>query len=119
MLPYCVFIDPQLGRIGLSEREAAEQGKKVRVARLPMSSVARALETGRTRGFMKALVDAETDLILGAAVLGEEGGEIMSLIETAMMGGLKYQVLRDGIWAHPLFSESMNNLFAKFDDGAS
>jgi pyruvate/2-oxoglutarate dehydrogenase complex dihydrolipoamide dehydrogenase (E3) component len=119
MLPYCVFIDPQLGRIGFSEREAAEQGKKVRVARLPMSSVARALETGRTRGFMKALVDAETDLILGAAVLGEEGGEIMSLIETAMMGGLKYQVLRDGIWAHPLFSESMNNLFAKFDDGAS
>jgi pyruvate/2-oxoglutarate dehydrogenase complex dihydrolipoamide dehydrogenase (E3) component len=115
MLPYCVFIDPQLGRIGLTERDAAKQGKKVRIARLPMSSVARAIETGQTRGYMKALVDAETDLILGAAVLGEDGGEIMSLIETAMMGGLKYQVLRDGIWAHPLFAESMNNLFAKFD----
>jgi len=115
LLPYCVFIDPQLGRVGLSETEAKKQGRKVKVARLPMKSVARALETGRTRGFMKALVDVETDLIVGAAVLGEDGGEIMSMLEAAMMGGLKYQALRDGIWAHPLFAESLNNLFAKFD----
>jgi pyruvate/2-oxoglutarate dehydrogenase complex dihydrolipoamide dehydrogenase (E3) component len=113
-LPYCVFIDPQLGRIGLSELEAREQGRKVRVARLPMSSVARAMETSRTKGFMKALVDPETEEILGATVLGEGGGEIMSMIQIAMMGGLKYTVLRDTVLAHPLLAESLNNLFSNF-----
>jgi pyruvate/2-oxoglutarate dehydrogenase complex dihydrolipoamide dehydrogenase (E3) component len=116
MLPYCVFIDPQLGRVGLSENEAKEQGRKVRVAKLPMTSVARALETGRSRGFMKALVDLETEEILGAAVLGEDGGEIMSLLEIAMMGKLKFSALRDGTFAHPLYSESLNNLFSSFED---
>jgi pyruvate/2-oxoglutarate dehydrogenase complex dihydrolipoamide dehydrogenase (E3) component len=113
--PYCVFIDPQLGRIGLSELEAREQGRAFRVARLPMTSVARANETGNTRGFMKALVDAKTDEILGAAVLGAEGGEIMSVIEVAMMGKLKYTALQSAIFAHPLFAESLNNLFNKFE----
>ena len=113
--PYCVFIDPQLGRIGLSEIEAREQGRAFRVARLPMTSVARANETGNTRGFMKALVDAKTDEILGAAVLGAEGGEIMSVIEVAMMGKLKYTALQSAIFAHPLFAESLNNLFNKFE----
>ena len=114
--PYCVFIDPQLGRIGLSENEAKQQGKKVRVARLPMTSVARANETGQTRGFMKALVDPSTDLILGAAVLGADGGEIMSLLEVGMMGKLKYSDLQSAIFAHPLFAESLNNLFSNFED---
>src|SRR6266481_544033 len=111
LYPYCVFIDPQLGRIGLSENEARKQGRKVRVARLPMTSVARAHETGRTRGFMKALVDAKTEEILGAAVLGAEGGEVMSIIQVAMMGKLKYTALQSAIFAHPLFAESLNNLF--------
>ena len=112
MIPYCVFIDPQLGRIGLSENQAREQKRKVRVAKMPMTSVARALETGQTRGFMKALVDPETEEILGAAVLGEQGGEVMALFEIAMMGKLKYTALRDGIFAHPTLAEAMNNLFA-------
>ena len=98
-------------RIGLSEREAREQDRNYRLARLPMTSVARAMETSESRGFMKALVDPNTEEILGAAILGEDGGEIMSMIQLAMMGNLKYPVLRDAVFAHPLFSESLNNLF--------
>ena len=116
MLPYCVFINPQLGRVGMSEKAAAKTGRKVRIARLPMTSVARAIENGTTRGFMKALVDPDTEMILGAAVLGEEGGEIMSMIEIAMMGKVKYSALRDGTFAHPLYSEALNNLFSSFVD---
>lgn len=115
LYPYCVFIDPQLGRIGMSENQARKQGRKVRVARLPMTSVARALETGQTRGFMKALVDPQTEEILGAAVLGADGGEIMSMLQLAMMGKLKYTALRDAIFAHPLFAESLNSLFNNFE----
>jgi pyruvate/2-oxoglutarate dehydrogenase complex dihydrolipoamide dehydrogenase (E3) component len=111
LLPYCVFIDPQLGRIGLDEREAKDQGRKVEVARLPMNAVARAVEIGKTRGFMKALVDPQTEEILGAAILGEDGGELMSMIQLAMMGKLKYKALENAILAHPTLSESLNNLF--------
>ena len=114
-VPYTVFIDPQLGRIGLSEHEARRQGLPIRVAKLPMSSVARAIETDETRGFMKAIVHAETQQILGAAVLGIEGGEIMSILEVAMMGKLPYTALRDGIFAHPTLAESLNNLFMTLD----
>jgi len=117
LVPYVVFIDPQLAHIGLKEREAQEQGYRVRVARLPMSDVARAVETGETRGFMKAVVDADTGQILGATVLGAEGGEIVSMLEIAMMGKLPYTALRDGIFAHPLLAESLNNLFATLDEG--
>lgn len=116
LLPYCAFIDPQLGRVGLSEREARAQGKKVRIARLPMTSVARAMETGRSRGFMKALVDPRTDEILGAAILGDNGGEVMSMIQIAMMGRLKYSALQSAVLAHPLLAESLNNLFSNFQD---
>ena len=114
LVPSCVFIDPQLGRIGLNEKEAAEQGRKVRIAKLPMTSVARAVETGKTRGFMKALVDPETSEILGAAILGEGGGELMSMIQIAMMGKLKYTDLQDAMLAHPTLAESLNNLFNSF-----
>jgi pyruvate/2-oxoglutarate dehydrogenase complex dihydrolipoamide dehydrogenase (E3) component len=115
-IPYCVFIDPQLGRIGMTETEARAQGHKIRVAKLPMTSVARALEVDETRGFMKALVDAETNQILGAAVLGLEGGEVMSVIETAIMGKLPYTALRDATYAHPTLTESLNNLFMAMDN---
>ncbi len=80
-----------------------------------MSSVARALEVDETRGFMKAVVDADTDQILGAAVLGVEGGEIMAVFEVAMMGALPYASLRDGIFAHPTLAEALNNLFVAMD----
>ncbi len=112
MVPYTLFIDPQLGRIGLTETEARAQGCNIRVAKMPMSRVARALEVDETRGFMKAIVDAETDQILGAAVLGIEGGEVMSAIEVAMMGKLPYMALRDATFAHPTLAESLNNLFS-------
>ncbi len=116
MVPYTVFIDPQLGRVGLSEREAHEQGRNVRVARMPMSHVARALEVDEPRGMMKAIVDADTHQILGCAVLGIEGGEVMAMIQIAMMGEMPYTVLRDAIFAHPTLAESLNNLFATIDE---
>jgi len=115
LVPYTVFIDPQLGRVGMSEQEARRAGLRVRVARMPMDWVARALEVAEPRGFMKAVVDAESDQILGCAVLGLEGGELMSMMEIAMMGKLPYTVLRDGVFAHPLLAESLNNLFGSFD----
>jgi pyruvate/2-oxoglutarate dehydrogenase complex dihydrolipoamide dehydrogenase (E3) component len=111
-VPYTLFMDPQLGRVGMTEEQARAQGRKIRVAKLAMTSVARAIETDETRGFIKAVVDAESGQILGAAVLGIEGGEIMSAIEIAMMGKLPYTALRDGTFAHPTLAESLNNLFA-------
>ncbi len=117
-VPYTLFIDPQLGRVGLTEAEARAQGRKIRVAKLPMSHVARALEIDETRGFMKAVVDAESNQILGAAILGIEGGEVMSAVEIAMMGKLPYTALRDGTFAHPTLTESLNNLFMAMDSGS-
>ena len=114
-VPYTVFIDPQLGRVGLTEEQARQSGRPIRVAKLPMSSVARALEVDETRGFMKAVVDAETQQILGAAVLGIEGGEVMAVLEVAMVGHLPYTALRDGVFAHPTLAESLNNLFMAMD----
>jgi pyruvate/2-oxoglutarate dehydrogenase complex dihydrolipoamide dehydrogenase (E3) component len=115
LVPYTVYIDPQLGRIGLSETEARAQNRNIRVARMPMTGVARALEVDEPRGFMKAIVDADTGQILGAMVLGMEGGEIMSMLELAMMGKLPYTVLHDAVFAHPTLAESLNNLFTHFD----
>jgi pyruvate/2-oxoglutarate dehydrogenase complex dihydrolipoamide dehydrogenase (E3) component len=112
LIPYTVFIDPQLGGVGLTERQARQQGRRIKVAKMPMSHVARALETDETRGLMKAIVDADTDQILGAAILGIEGGEIMSVLQVAMMADLPYTVLRDAAFAHPTLAESLNNLFA-------
>ena len=115
MVPYTVFIDPQLGRVGMSEREAREQGRSVRVATMPMNYVARALEVDESRGFMKAVVDAESRQILGCAVLGIEGGELMAMFEIATLGHLPYTVLKDAIFAHPTLAESLNNLFMSLD----
>jgi pyruvate/2-oxoglutarate dehydrogenase complex dihydrolipoamide dehydrogenase (E3) component len=111
LVPYTVYIDPQLGRVGLTEKEALSRGLKIQIAKMPMTRVARALELDESRGFMKAIIDAETQQVLGAAVLGVEGGEVAALIELAMMGGLPYTALRDGIFAHPTLAESLNNLF--------
>ena len=114
-VPYCLFTDPQLGRVGLTESEARAQGREIRVAKLPMTYVARALEVDETRGLIKAVVDAKTNQVLGAAVLGLEGGEIMAVLETAMMGRLPYTALRDATYAHPTLAESLNNLFMAMD----
>lgn len=115
ILTYTVFTDPQLGRVGLSESRAREEGHEVRVAKLPMSHVARAIEAGETRGFMKAVVDAESNRILGAAILGLEGGEVSSVLKVAMMGELPWTALRDAVLAHPTLAESLNNLFMTLD----
>jgi pyruvate/2-oxoglutarate dehydrogenase complex dihydrolipoamide dehydrogenase (E3) component len=111
LVPYTVFIDPQLGRVGLSEAEARAQDGKIRVAKMPMSHVARALEVDEPRGFMKAIVDSATGQILGAAVLGLDGGEVMSMLQLAMMGKLPYTALYNAVFAHPNLSEALNNLF--------
>jgi pyruvate/2-oxoglutarate dehydrogenase complex dihydrolipoamide dehydrogenase (E3) component len=112
LVPYTVFIDPQLGRVGITETQAREAKLNFRVFKMPMSRVARALEVDESRGFMKALVDQNTGQILGAAVLGIEGGEIMSQLQLAMMGKLSYEVLKNAVFAHPTLAESLNNLFS-------
>jgi pyruvate/2-oxoglutarate dehydrogenase complex dihydrolipoamide dehydrogenase (E3) component len=115
-VPYCMFTDPQLGRIGLSENEARKQGLDILVAKLPMEHVARAVETNETKGFMKAVVDAKTNQILGATVLGYEGGEVMSVLQMAMQGKITAHELRENIFAHPTLAESINNLFMTIEE---
>jgi pyruvate/2-oxoglutarate dehydrogenase complex dihydrolipoamide dehydrogenase (E3) component len=101
LIPYTVFIDPQLGWVALTETEARAQGRSIRVAKMPMSHVARALEVDEPRGFMKAVVDA--------------GRELMNMVEIAMLGKLPYTVLKEAIFAHPTLGESLNNLFMAMD----
>jgi pyruvate/2-oxoglutarate dehydrogenase complex dihydrolipoamide dehydrogenase (E3) component len=116
IVPYTVFIDPQLGRVGITVSEAREQKRNIKVAKMPMNYVARALEVDESRGFMKAIVDADTNQILGCAILGIEGGEMMAMLQMAMMGNIPYTVLRDAVFAHPTLAESFNNLFGSFED---
>ena len=115
LVPNCIFIDPQLATVGLNESEAQKRGIDHCVAKLPMTGVARALEMSETRGFMKAIVDAKTQQILGCTVLGVEGGEIMSMMQIAMMGKLPYPAIKEAIFAHPTLAESLNNLFMTLD----
>ncbi|CAG5069324.1 putative pyridine nucleotide-disulfide oxidoreductase RclA [Dyadobacter sp. CECT 9623] len=109
--PYCMFIDPQLGRIGMTEQDARDEGLDIDVYTIKNDSVARSIETGNTRGMMKAVVDKKSGKILGAAVLAEQGGEVVTILELAIMGGITFDKLRDGIFAHPTYAESLNNLF--------
>jgi pyruvate/2-oxoglutarate dehydrogenase complex dihydrolipoamide dehydrogenase (E3) component len=111
IVPYCVFTDPELGRVGLTEREARERGLRFEVARLPMKRVARALETDETG--LQSHHRSDTMQILGATIWASDE---MSVIEVAMMGKLPYTVLRDGIFAHPTLAESLNNLFWDLGD---
>ncbi|KAJ9612992.1 hypothetical protein H2200_002933 [Cladophialophora chaetospira] len=113
LIPYTTFMDPQLGRVGMTETEARAltPSRSIKVAKMPMAYVARALEMDETKGFMKGVVDADTKEILGFACLGIEGGEIMSMVQMAMMGGLTYDELENAIFAHPCLSESLNNLW--------
>lgn len=117
-VPYCMFTDPQLGRIGITEKEALKEGIPFKVACLSMDKVARAIETGQTRGFMKALVHEHTNAILGAAIIGPEGGEIMSVLQMAMLGGITATQIREMVFAHPLYAESLNNLFMTLEKPA-
>ncbi|HEY3781824.1 MAG TPA: mercuric reductase [Fimbriimonadaceae bacterium] len=111
LVPYVVFTDPQLGHVGVSEKEAKAQKIPYKLFSMPMEDVARAYEIGESRGFMKVLVDPNSKVIIGAAVLGYEGGEIMNMLQIALMGKLPYPVLKEGIFSHPTLAEGFNNLF--------
>lgn len=110
LMPYCMFIDPPLARIGMSEAEARANGMDMRVAKLPMKAVLRTRTTSQTAGFMKALVDPQ-DRIAGFTMIGSEAGEVMAVVQAAMLGGLPYSVLRDAVLAHPTMAEGLNALF--------
>jgi pyruvate/2-oxoglutarate dehydrogenase complex dihydrolipoamide dehydrogenase (E3) component len=111
-IPYCMFTDPPLAHVGLSEREAERQGVKTRIAKLPMKAVLRAQATGETEGFMKALVGENDDRILGFTMVGAQAGEVLAVVHTAMMANLPYTKLRDADFAHPTMAEGLNFLFS-------
>jgi len=113
LVPYCMFTDPQLARVGLSESEAQRQGVTVRVAKMPMSDHLRAQTIGETQGFLKALVGKDDDRILGFTMVGSEAGEVMATVQTAMLAGLPYTALRDAILAHPTMTEGLTDLFSR------
>jgi pyruvate/2-oxoglutarate dehydrogenase complex dihydrolipoamide dehydrogenase (E3) component len=118
LLPYVVFTDPPLARIGLSETEAARQGVKVRVAKLPMNQVLRTAATDETRGFLKAVV-GEDDRILGFAMIGSEAGEVMAAVQTAMLAGLPHQKLRDAVITHLTIAEGLGPLLSNVPQRAA
>jgi pyruvate/2-oxoglutarate dehydrogenase complex dihydrolipoamide dehydrogenase (E3) component len=113
LVPYCMFTDPPLARVGLSEREAERQGAGARVATLPMDAVLGAQATDQREGFMKALVDDSDDRILGFTMIGAAAGEVMAAVQTAMLAGLSYSGLADADFAHPTMAEGLSALFSK------
>ena len=112
VVPYCMFTDPPLARVGLSEADAQRQGVEVRVARLPMSSVLRAQTTGEKQGFMKALVGASHNRILGFTMIGVEAGEVVATVQAVMLADLPYSTLRDAVLAHPTMAEGLGPLLS-------
>jgi pyruvate/2-oxoglutarate dehydrogenase complex dihydrolipoamide dehydrogenase (E3) component len=112
LIPFCMFTDPPLARVGLNESDARRLGMAVRVATLPMRAVLRTRTIAETRGLMKALVDPQHDRILGFTMLGPEAGEVMAVVQTAMLAGLPYTGLRDAILTHPTMAEGLGSLFA-------
>ncbi len=110
-VPYCMFTDPQLGRVGLTETQARAQGLAIDIALLPMNKNSRGIETGNTEGVMKAIVEKTTGKLLGVAILSAEGGEVMSVLQMAMVAECTASQLKEQVFAHPLYSESINNLF--------
>src|SRR5439155_2051126 len=111
-VPFCLFTDPEVARVGLSEKEAKDRGVAYRLAKIPMEHVLRTRTLGETRGFLKALVEANGDRILGFTAVGVEAGEVMAAAQVAMAGGLPYTTLRDMVWAHPTMAEGLWGLFA-------
>ena len=116
IVPYTVFITPELARVGMTEAQAHAQGHNVAIAKIPVSAIPRAKTLHDTTGTWKAVVDADTDLILGAALLGHNAGEVISTLQMAMLGGLSYQQVRDAVLTHPTMGEGLNLLFDALDD---
>jgi pyruvate/2-oxoglutarate dehydrogenase complex dihydrolipoamide dehydrogenase (E3) component len=111
-IPYTLFTDPELARIGLNEREAKARGISYRLFKIPLEQVLRARTLSEMRGFLKALVEVNGDRILGFTAFAVDGGEIMASVQTAIMAGLPYTALRDAIWAHPTLVEGLSPLFS-------
>jgi pyruvate/2-oxoglutarate dehydrogenase complex dihydrolipoamide dehydrogenase (E3) component len=105
LVPYAVFTDPQLGRVGLTEKEARASGRRLKLGKIPVARVARAIERGETAGLMKLVVDAETDRIIGAAILSSEGGELVQVIAFVMRAGAPYTLLKGAVYIHPTLAE--------------
>lgn len=118
VIPYAMFLEPELARIGINESDAQRQGIAVRVAKLPMASIPRARTTGDTHGFMKAIVDTQSDRILGFTMLGSNAGEVVATVQMAMLGNLPYTAIRDAILSHPTIAEGLNMLFARIPERA-
>ncbi len=116
LVPYCLFTDPPLAHVGLSEREAQQQGVTVRVGRLPMSAVLRTEATDETQGFMKVLVGGSDDRILGFTMIGSEAGEVLAAVQTAMLANLPYSKLRDAVLVHPTIAEGLGPLFSNLPE---
>ena len=112
LVPYCLFTDPQLAHVGLTETEAKRLGVAVRVAKLPVAAVLRTRTTGETRGFLKALIDPNDNRIIGFTMIGPEAGEVMAVVQMAMLAGFPYTVLRDAVLTHPTMAEGLNPLFS-------
>ena len=112
MIPSCLFTDPQVAHIGLTETEVGRQGIAVRVLKLPMAAVLRTRTIDESRGFMKALLETDGDRILGFTMIGPEAGEVMAVVQMAMLAGLPYTGLRDAILTHPTMAEGLNSLFS-------
>jgi len=104
-VPYSVFTDPQLGGVGMTEKEARAKGYKLKIGTIPMSYVARAIERDETAGLMKLVVDASNDRILGASILGIEGGELVQMLGVLMMANLPYTLLKGAVYTHPTLAE--------------
>jgi len=107
LIPFCMFTDPELARVGLNEQEAKKCGIAYRLVKMPMAAVLRAVTLGETRGFIKMLIDAKSDRILGFTAFGAEASEMMAAVQTAMLGRLPYTVLRDAIFTHPTMAEGL------------
>jgi pyruvate/2-oxoglutarate dehydrogenase complex dihydrolipoamide dehydrogenase (E3) component len=116
-VPYCLFTDPELARVGLSEREARERGVGYRLAKVPMEAVFRAQTISETRGFLKALIEEGGDRILGFTAFGPEAGEVMAVVQVAMLAGLPYTALRDAVLTHPTMAEGLAGLFSSVPRG--
>ena len=112
-VPSCLFIDPELAHVGLTETEAQQQGYAIRVAKLDASAIPRAKTLGQTDGLLKAIVDTETGRILGCSLLCHEAGEVISTVQMVMQAQMPYTVLRDGVLTHPTMTEGLNLLFSK------
>ena len=112
LIPFCMFTDPELARVGLNETEAKKRGIAYRLVKMPMAAVLRAVTLGEARGFIKMLIEAESDRILGFTALGVEASEMMAAVQTAMLGRLPYTVLRDAIFTHPTMAEGLVFLLA-------